>query len=320
MANLDEFKRYLTSNGLSPTTIKFIMYRVGRIVQYMNDNGLDFKSITEIQIRMMLNYISGTTVKSFSSSKTSASKYVKFLLETNECESWIPTYIDGIKLDDIDIVNKFKFNHIGKISDIQMYVDLACAKQSTCPRNYDTTKAALYLAWYGFTCKDAINLCTSDLNVEMNSILLRRTNAVVTVAPFVMDFLKEYSDSMFFIDSFTGGQYVYGKGEYLLRSKYTPKLSVGSVFAMIQKLQTAIGDPQYKIGYALCMESGVFNRVYGYEVKHGKFPESKKGVHHSPKQLELYYKLFEEGVMTKERLCARLKDYDTYKKAFYDMP
>jgi hypothetical protein len=168
---------------------------------------------------------------------------------------------------------------------------------------YDMPRAALYLAWFGLTEQQTLDLLKSD--VLDDGVIVDGTK--IPVPPSVASALIQCRDS--------DGYYMVSRGvrmrpykptEYLMRSWSSPRLTPATMRTMITNLNN-IMDKRYSLTYNVVRQSGIFYRAFMLECNSKVFDFGDK---------DFMRKVFCCKSDSNEQIRRRLKAYDNYKQLF----
>ena len=106
---------------------------------------------------------------------------------------------------------------------------------------YDTSRAIVYLTFYGVSKSELIELKKSDLKEDENIVIVG--DREIRVDPYLMDFLSYYKNANGYQVIYVEGRiclFEYKKTKYLLRNRSSDKLTVEAILQAVSKLNKDI--------------------------------------------------------------------------------
>ena len=210
--------------------------------------------------------------------------------------------------------------YFASYDDLMDYAQAGVAKtakeRSSDIRVYDTTLAALTLAWLGFPIADAVNVEKNDLHPQLPKI---KTTAgkYVTIPKRAYDLLYSYSQAYGVHDRKNAVKITpYKETVFLLRTTRSSQLNPVAIRAGITRyVETA----QKHVTYDSTYWSGIFSRTHEYELKYGEilFPDRLNEPERNAFVAKLKVLLGEHFSSVDADLYARFNQYKAYKRAFF---
>lgn len=188
----------------------------------------------------------------------------------------VPSYalVDAMKFADIDAYLAIEKRYFKNFNTLNRYLNQTLNSISSAYKNaFDTTVASIYMAWSGVPYKMAPDVLKSGIS-ETDNLITLPDGSVVEAGDHIMDFLRHYKDSLYFEVPAKGGALSkrdYKNSVYLLRSNRSDHLTLQSMSTQIRYLETS-GDSSVSFGYRNVYKSGIFHRIYMYELKNGDLP------------------------------------------------
>lgn len=106
---------------------------------------------------------------------------------------------------------------------------------------YDTSRAIVYLTFYGVSKSELIELKKSDLKEDENIVIVG--DREIKIDPYLMDFLSYYKKANGYQATYMDGRicfFEYKKTKYLLRNRSSDKLTVEATLQAVSKLNKDI--------------------------------------------------------------------------------
>lgn len=106
---------------------------------------------------------------------------------------------------------------------------------------YDTSRAIVYLTFYGVSKSELIELKKSDLKEDENIVIVG--DREIKIDPYLMDFLSYYKNANGYQTTYMDGRicfFEYKKTKYLLRNRSSDKLTVEAILQAVSKLNKDI--------------------------------------------------------------------------------
>lgn len=188
-----------------------------------------------------------------------------------------------------------------------------------CTGLYDTTKAAIYLAWYGVPRNMATDILKRDVSRTENIVCLP-TKEVVEVGDYAIDFFRSYCDEEYYERIGRGGaisKLQYKDSPYLIRTMRSAHLTPTQMQATLKRFSTAT-CVENRFSYTSIYQSGVFYRMYLEERKRKGLPEVVGQRKPSKDAIDLYEKLLCKSFPTTNQLYLKILEYREWKKCFYE--
>lgn len=181
---------------------------------------------------------------------------------------------------------------------------------------FDTTLAALSLAWCGIPIADSISLQKSALHEEKPQLLVR-ANVWQDIPERAHQFLLAYiqADGFFTRSDFRAWR-PYVPSAFILRTDRSMQLNPTAIRVAITR-NIPVGEK--RITYDSIYWSGIFSRAHAYELQHGRIDDpSRKSQEDRKIYIQLLTKLFGESKhMYEWELFSRLKQYRAYQRFFF---
>lgn len=168
---------------------------------------------------------------------------------------------------------------------------------------YDLHASICYLAWYGLSIDQILNLKKAD--VLADGILL--DGKKIEMAPCAYLTLNSYRDAEGFNQRARGViLHKYKWSEYLLRSEQSAQFNLRSLRMALRRFNE-ICEGQYSLTYDVIHRSGVFYRAYVAELN---------GISVDPSDAEAVSRTFCEDLSQPSKRQRWLQDYACYKQLF----
>lgn len=183
-------------------------------------------------------------------------------------------------------------------------------------RVFDTTLAALILAWCGIQITDSISVKKSDVCKDRPQILLP-SGEWMNIPKNAHKFLLSYIETDgFYTCSHDRVWQQYIPSVFLLRTNRSIQLNPTAIRVAISR---NIPVKEKLVTYDSVYWSGVFCRVHAYEQKHGKIVEpARRFGEERDAYIDLLLRLFGERDQARVmQLFTRVRQYRAYQRFFY---
>lgn len=184
--------------------------------------------------------------------------------------------------------------------------------------SYDTLVAALILAWVGVDGKSAVNVLKSDVTKGVNTLSVDGRD--YSVPERGMAFLNDYAESLSFTKQMGRGpaEHFYKPSAYLLRTGKSDKMSFANIASNLTSAFNS-SDEERTYAYSDVRLSGIFYRVYLYEMENGLLEKPSHGTHPVIRDtlIKTMEALFDEKFTNTSMAYRRLKQYQSYRDYFY---
>ena len=228
--------------------------------------------------------------------------------------------VKRIDYADLNHTQVFEEEYFATYDDMMDYAQAGVAKtalkRSADVRVYDTTLAALTLAWLGFTIAEATNVQKDDLHPLLAKKKLP-SGKYVPIPKRAYQLLSDYAQAVGVYERKNAVNVKpYKDTAYLLRTTRSEQLNPVAIRAGITRyIETA----EKHITYDSTYWSGVFCRTHEYEQKYGELalPNRKNEPERNAFVAKLKVLLGEHFTSVDADLYARFNQYQAYKRAFY---
>ncbi len=268
-------------------------------------DGLTRKQYIEMFNSMMIRH--STT---FTAIKTEVRVYLRYLIERGVLDSSHDDIVNSIQFEDMSVDHPHHVRYFKDLLDLQHYIQLSLEEDKSIEpkKKFEIHIAILYLAWYGFSWEEVINVKKTD--VVDGGVM--RSGELIEMAPDVVSFLEKVKASEGYMQKARGDilrKYV--PSEYLIRTERSEKLERNTLFAMIKRLN-AVCDKRYSLLFETAHWSGVFYRAAQIEREYGE-NEFMRRVRDDWK---FSSEVFDAEITSAQKLYNVLKDYKFYKQFF----
>ena len=252
-------------------------------------------------------YFSRTCGRSstFVTRKSIIKAYVTYLVNLGELPKEHEQILTKLKFEDLEFAGSVKsaessgarIAYFKNLSSMQNSINKTLEETECFDKSkYDTATAILYLAWFGVTRKEIVDIKKNDL----------RAGGV-----FVGDrFIKLPNEIFSFLSLYAGsdGYYQQAKGvilrkyvesEYLIRTDRCAHLDEGKILANLSRMN-AVTKKKYSLTYDTAYDSGLFFRAYMRECEEEDFNIISMADHD----------------LTEDQKMHLAKNYAAYKKLF----
>lgn len=242
--------------------------------------------------------------------------YLFELFKENNEQKEVIAHIDYASIDHTHVYNQEFFGNFDDMMDyVEAGVAQTAAERQADIRVFDTTVAALVLAFCGLLIQDACHVKKSDLHPTLPK-LRDATGKYIAIPDRAYRCLTDYchADGMYTRKDMTAWQPYVGSA-YLLRTNRSMQLNPVAIRAGITRYIPLEGK---HVTYDSTYWSGVFYRVYCYERKHGVIVQPSRN--NKPDRDAFVAKLkalMGARVSVEADLYARFRQYSAYKRFFY---
>jgi hypothetical protein len=262
----------------------------------------------------LLRMMRSRKVATFGTDKARISGYLRWVQANGYNVADSMDALAGIRWEDVGAANAVLEMYFKDFDHLQMDITKAVNNSPVIDeRQLDTPIAIVYLAWFGATIGEAINVKKSGLGVASNTISMGGRK--VAVPESVVQFLVDYAESDGFdsVSHKTRARFFkYKDSQALLRSSRAPALLASSVKNLLAIFSKYYFDREDKLGgkfsYSYVYDSGMYSRIFEYEQQNGMV---------NTKDLMLVSNLFCEEVSTRPSANIKMREYKRWKETFH---
>jgi len=185
---------------------------------------------------------------------------------------------------------------------------------------YEGVIADIYLAWYGVSIEEVVQIKKSDVSITSNIITLPLSNKTIEVDEGVMNHIREYKLSDGYITSRSDREgdvnMSYRESQYLFRSNKNEQL-IGSnlrvYLSNFTKYYAEFGGKK-NFRHDKIMESGKFLQIVEYEKEYGKLGSGDRDIFE-----EVFGEVYiSDNVYSMNKFYFAFKEYQRFKKYYYE--
>lgn len=250
-----------------------------------------------------------SSINTFLYVKSRLKSYLKWLLANKLAEPNIQA-ISDIRYSDVSLTRAFESRFFKDFHSLQRSIDDAIYIADRIDEySFATQIVAIYLAWYGVTAEEAVEIKKADVGEDF----IKVGDRIIRPNSIAMSYIRDYCNA---IGYETQARYViqvkYLPSQYLLRTTrkehITPKgLSV--LLALFSQYAVDSSDSdEATFAYSKIYWSGIYCRAHIYESEYGEI---------KTKDIDTISRVFRETYSTQRASSRRLKNYQSFKKYFY---
>ena len=263
------------------------------------DSGLTQEEYYDLFNTMRIRHLSV-----FYNRKTAIMFYIKYLVNHDVLPKSQEDMISSIELSSLSIKDSKHVIYFKNIAMLKEAIDTTVYEADPYdPQIFDVPISILYLAWYGLTEDQIINLRKSD--VTESGIILNGIHIIMD--GFVVNMLEQLRDSEGYYQQARGRilrKYVYS--DYLIRSDRKHQIDLNGLRGILARMNNYSGR-RFSLRYDVAYRSGVFYRAYLRECN---------GVHFDLEDPKCASEIFGENLNVRSKLIATTREYDFYKQLF----
>ena len=273
MGNLEMFLSEKIKNS-SPSTAKYYTDFYKRVSSLFptDKEPAQFEKDDFVCILTKLN---ARTVATFRTDKCNIIEYFKWLANRGEMTEEQIVECSNISYDDIDDSDSHRIYYFKNFNDLYSCLEDAISYKRISTEEsdeYNAVRCAVYLAWYGFTLEEIVNVLKADVNEKYLIVYKGKDKVPVQISPKAMQYISKYRNSISYTSAKFGRlvEISYKKSEYLFRSyknEKIPKTSINTMLAAISEHHKDVGK---KFAHGKIHQSGMFCRARIDEINNGK--------------------------------------------------
>ncbi len=293
----DGFGR-LKSQATFTQTWKFVQefeQRTGKCI----DDGF-----TQDEYHELFNSMRNRHLRVFYNRKAALMCYIKYLIEHSVLPKEQEEILASVELNELDIKNAPYVVYFKNIAHLQDAIALAINEIEPFDVHiFDIPIAILYLAWYGLTEDEILDLPKSA--ITENGIVLNGVHILMDA--FVVKFLQQLRDSEGYMQQARGViARTYVESYYLIRSEKNGHLDLNKMRGVLSRMNRASGR-KYSLRYDVANRSGIFYRAFLKECN---------GVHFNLDDPKFASEIFCSDLSNRQKFVTMNKEYQLYKKLF----
>ncbi|MCC8023498.1 MAG: hypothetical protein LIO46_06975 [Clostridiales bacterium] len=202
-----------------------------------------------------------------------------------------------------------------EFQELQQALDLALSEYSGIDvREHDVSLALVYLAWFGISIEEALELRKQDLS-DTQDIICLPGGVQVPIGEAVMQFLRAYRDCGSYQSGIFGHDATvhYKESPYLIRSIKAAKVSKESAYRALSVFSNLLEEAgsSRRLKYHKIYLSGIYRRLIAYESTHGTVTRKDVAVFETVFRAD-----YSSSVTQRNKFYNKFNDFQKYKQYY----
>lgn len=253
-----------------PKTIQAVFEdRVDSIKEYERATG---KSLDDVLSKddyiQLLNSCGIRRSSYFKQCKMAIMRYIRYQIAAGVLPAEQEQVFKSVSMDDLSVDGGKGVQYFKNLAELRKCIeDTVHSAMNYDETLYDCPISALYLAWFGFTDRQMLELRKDD--VLEDGVML--DGKLVAIPSFAMQIITRYRDADGYYQQARGVIFRrYQYSDYLFRTERSYRMSLPQFKASIVRFND-IMDQTYSLQYTSVHLSGIFNRAYAMECESTSF-------------------------------------------------
>ena len=255
-----------------------------------------------------------SSISVFALHKHYIGKYLNFLQDDGIINSEAIDILAEILFEDLDASIAFDRKYFKDFDALQSIIDITLQEEGRYDDNvFATHICAIYFAWCGISCEDAMNMLKSDVYDDHIVVRGKKFYPHKRILQHIVMYCKlesyETTTSAYSSDA-RSVERKYKPSSYLFRTNQKAQFTNVIEFRNLLSAFGVITRKKYEITftYESVFLSGLYGRVYMYEFLNGRLEAG---------EYDRINDAFEENMGHNRLLNRKLRDYQAFKKHFY---